>query len=987
MTDVEHIVQLERENNKLKVINALQRQILAMRKEEDMQSVLIVLHDHLNHLIEFNGCSISLIDEESDVIRFYVLSAQDVQYRRESPLSDIPALAWRTQKTFYRKDLDQDDPGGRAHLIRARTGAHVRSVVDVPFSKGTIAINSVHPNAFSGEDIALLEELAQMISESFARVAELQALERQQIGHKRAEEALRESEAKYRNLVEQSLDGIYVLQNNNHFEFANERFLDMLGYTLEELKTINALDTIAPESRGFFRDRWQSRRRDEAVPEQYEFKVVRKDGSILDVETHVRPIVYEGRPASQGCIRDITERKRTEEQLLRQTAVLNAINRVFQETLTCETDEEVARRCLAVAEELTGSKFGFIGEVNPAGRFDTIALSDPGWDACRMPKSDAGVMIKDMEIRGFWGRALKEGRSLIINDPVSDPDRVGAPEGHPSIARFLGVPLKHAGRTIGMIALASKASDYDLTDQQDVEALSVAFVEALHRKRAEETLRESEKKYKALADLLPQTVFEMDEKGYFTFANHHGFKSTGYTQEDFDEGLHALQLVIPEDRDRVKENIQRILSGGKLGGNEYKALRRDGSTFPVIIYSSPIIYRGRSVGVRGIVIDITERVQMEQQLVQAERLRALGEMAAGMAHSFNNILVGVMGYADLIPDEVDHPETVVAYAREIVESAHRAASLIRSIQGFTRMRPGEGHDWVNLNEIVEESILLARPKWQDEPAQHGHRVTIETVYGEIPRIKGNEGELSDVVINLIFNAVEAMPSGGTITIRTEQQDEKVCLVVSDAGIGMDEATKKRIFEPLYTTKGYEIGRGLGLSSVYSAVQRHGGHIEVKSAVYQGTTFTIGLPILQEGREERGEEQKVVSIPSGLPAAAQVGRILLVEDDEPVRNIVGRMLKHVGHTVEITSSGSEALERFQTGTYDLVITDLGMPGMSGDTLADRIRALRPTTPVVALTGWQLNEEQRSHFDEVLKKPANREALHRVLAKCFGESASP
>jgi PAS domain S-box-containing protein len=189
-----------------------------------------------------------------------------------------------------------------------------------------------------------------------------------------------------------------------------------------------------------------------------------------------------------GIGHDITVRKRTEEQILRQNAILGAINEIFEEALTCENDAKVAHKFLAVAKALTGSKFGFVGEVNQAGRFDTIALSDPGWNACRMPRSDAMVMIRDMEIRSYWGKVVTDGRSLIVNDPACHPDSVGVPEGHPPIASFLGVPLREAGETIGMIALANKEGGYGLADQQAIEALSTAFVEALMRKRAEVAL-------------------------------------------------------------------------------------------------------------------------------------------------------------------------------------------------------------------------------------------------------------------------------------------------------------------------------------------------------------------------------------------------------------------------------------------------------------------------------------------------------------------
>jgi anti-anti-sigma regulatory factor len=172
-------------------------------------------------------------------------------------------------------------------------------------------------------------------------------------------------------------------------------------------------------------------------------------------------------------------------------AILDGINRIFREALACETEEQLGKTCLTVAEELTGSKFGFIGEVNQAGRYDCIALSDPGWAECRMPRTEAPKLLKNLEIRGIWGRVLKDERSLIANDPATHPDRVGVPEGHPKLTSFLGVPLKHAGRTFGLIALGNKESGYGAVDQEAVENLSVAVVEALMRKRIEIEARRS----------------------------------------------------------------------------------------------------------------------------------------------------------------------------------------------------------------------------------------------------------------------------------------------------------------------------------------------------------------------------------------------------------------------------------------------------------------------------------------------------------------
>ena len=224
---------------------------------------------------------------------------------------------------------------------------------------------------------------------------------------------------------------------------------------------------------------------------------------------------------------DISERIWIKERLQRQGTVLEAINKVLQETLICETEAEVANVCLAVAEALTGSKFGFIGEVNESGRFDTIALSAPGWDACKIPEFDAVAMIRDMEVRGIWGKVIRDGVSLIVNDPGSHPESIGTPIGHLKLAAFLGVPLRSANRIFGMIALANKESGYTTHDQEAIEALSLSIVEALMRKlrdielaeqreqleeRVEERTRELAQLSSTLQDRVDQTVSELRKR-------------------------------------------------------------------------------------------------------------------------------------------------------------------------------------------------------------------------------------------------------------------------------------------------------------------------------------------------------------------------------------------------------------------------------------------------------------------------------------------
>ena len=351
-----------------------------------------------------------------------------------------------------------------------------------------------------------LDHSAHPICDAQGKVTKIAIVARDITERKRMEEALRESEEKYHTLFEESRDAISITTREGKFIDINQAWLELLGYTKEELMSLNVQETYAnPDDR----PRVQKEIERKGFVRDYEIKLRKKDGTAIDsLLTFTVWRAYNGNILGyQGIIRDITERKRAEDQILRQGAVLDGISKVFRQALICKTEEELSSKSLTVAEELTGSKFGWIGEINQEGRLDAIALSDPGWNECRMSKSDAVIMIKDMEIRGIWGEVLKDEQSLIVNDPLSHPDSVGTPEGHPPITAFLGVPLKQAGKTFGMIALANKESGYDLPDQEAVETLSVAIAEALKRKRIEKSLMESERKLRLITENMRDTVF------------------------------------------------------------------------------------------------------------------------------------------------------------------------------------------------------------------------------------------------------------------------------------------------------------------------------------------------------------------------------------------------------------------------------------------------------------------------------------------------
>jgi len=649
--------------------------------------------------------------------------------------------------------------------------------------------------------------------------------------------------------------------------------------------------------------------------------------------------------------------------------------------------------CLIMAQELTSSAFGLIGEVNPDGLFDTIAISNPGWDACKMPDSEATQLIQGMEIRGIDRSTIRDETSRIVNDPSSHPESVGIPKGHPPITSFLGVPLKHAGKTMGMIGLANKESGYDLADQQAIEELSVAFVEAFMRRRAEQAFQTEKEKFRVLVEESPLGVSIIGEDGVYKYINPRFLEIFGYTLKDIPDGREWFRKAHPDPEYRTQ-----VISKWNIALKKAKQSESQPYTFPVICKDGSkkviqfIAVTMETGGQFVIYEDLTEQKKLEDQFRQSQKMEGIGRLASGVAHDFNNLLTTIMGYADLALMSLAEDDPLRGNLEEIKGGGERAVSLTRQLLAFSRkqiLQPVV----LDLNGVITGFVkMLERLIGED--------VELETVLAsELKRVEADPGQMEQIIMNLVINARDAMPEGGKLTIETANVDldeayarhhgielgpgPYVMLGVTDAGTGMDDKTKSLIFEPFFTTKEVGKGTGLGLSTVYGIVKQSGGYIWVYSEPGEGTTFKVYLPAVEK---EATQAQKEQTSPDDLTGSET---ILIVEDDDALRKLACKILEPQGYSILEAQNGIEALKVSEEhgDQIHLMITDAVMPQMGGRELAERLRPLRPDLKVIYMSGYTdnaiLHHGVLSPEIEFLEKPFTPARLKRKVREVLDQ----
>ncbi len=365
----------------------------------------------------------------------------------------------------------------------------------------------------------------------------------------------------------------------------------------------------------------------------------------------------------------------------------------------------------------------------------------------------------------------------------------------------------------------------------------------------------------------------------------------------------------------------------------------------------------------------------QQQVIQQERFRAFGEMAGGVVHDFNNALMTVIGYSELLlqdDDLLNDSQTVRNYLGMMNTAGRDASHVVSRLRDFYRPREeADAFTAININDILEQVVPLTQPKWHGQALETGRTIQIILELEKVPLILGNGAELREIFVNLIFNAVDAMPAGGLLTLKSSLDDDGVKVSIQDTGEGMTEEVVNRCLEPFFSTKQGH-GTGLGLSMVFGIIRRHSGVLDIQSVLGSGTRFSITLPPHLE-----------LANPTVAPAAKTTAswRVLIVDDEPAVRDVLTRYLLNDGHQPSSAANGEEALNRVREERFDFIIVDLGMPGMSGLELAESLKMLGQKHWVILITGFSLSSDQpTTAVDYVLNKPLLPDDLRRAMIDC-------
>ncbi|AFM23574.1 PAS domain S-box protein [Desulfomonile tiedjei] len=799
---------------------------------------------------------------------------------------------------------------------------------------------------------------------------------------KRSEEALRKSEERLRLALEATSDGVWDWNIETGEVLRSPGFFSMLGYeaeefsaSFEEWRRLIHPEDLEPTIEAL--DEYLSGKRDTY---EVEFRVSNKSGDSVWMLSRGKVVARDrdGKPLRMiGTHADITERKRAEKLML--------IRMTLLEYAATHSTEELLQKTLDEVSAMTNSFIGFYHFVED----DQTTLNLQAWSTrtvnefCR---AEGKGLHYGIDQAGVWVDCVYERKPVIHNDYSALHHRKGMPPGHAPVIRELVVPVMRSDRIVAILGVGNKPSDYTEKDAEIVSYLADVVWETIQRKLAEEERIRLITAIEQSAEMVMVT----DAAGTILYANPAFEKITGYSREDA-IGNKPNILKSGQHNNDFYEHLWKTITDGKVWSGRIINRKKDGSLFEEESTISPVKDdSGKIANYVAVKRDVTREVSLQAQLLQAQKMEAVGTLAGGIAHDFNNILQVTLGYSELLLQEKEEGDSEYADLKKILHAAKNGAELVQSLLTFSRkVEPKFVQLSIN-RQITQVEKLLRRTI----PRMIEIQLNLDP---DVSEIDADPTQIEQVLMNLAVNARDAMPDGGTITIRTHDvtldtdycnfhaeatPGDYVLLSVSDTGHGMHKEELQHIFEPFYTTKELGRGTGLGLAIIYGIIKQHGGHIACYSEVGKGTRFEIYFPAIKR--------DTITDIESSLEMPAfGTETVLIVDDERFVRELGCRILERNGYSVLTADDGEEALKVYsqEKDKIDLVILDLIMPTMGGRDCLRKLLMLDSHARIIIASGYSADSSTKECLEIGAKgfvpKPFRFKELLRQVRKTLDE----
>jgi PAS domain S-box-containing protein len=759
----------------------------------------------------------------------------------------------------------------------------------------------------------------------------------------RVETLLEDRTLDLQRILETSVDGIMIVDASDCIVQINSAIEMMLGHRRDEIVGKYIWELI-PRDQGYYETtmRMVSDLKKKGKISGVEQTWKKKDGTLFHVELNLSMVedLKGNQTGSLLCIRDITDKKKAEKELKGTKEFLEkVIETIGDGLLICDEKGKILSVNTALERMYGFTRKQMIGQHTS--------------------------MFTLMEAKTLRKEILKRISELFEKGNVS----------YESVFK---------GKDGRLVDVECNNSMIRGDDGNYMAGVSI-FRDISERKKAAKEIREAKEFLERVIENSRDGILITDEKGHIISANSVIEQLSNFKKEEL-LGKHVSILTIKdkEVREKIIEKTAELFEKGFANYESVHKLK-DGSIITFDCISSLVKDdKGNPIAGVSILRDTTEKRKMEEQLRQSEKLKSLGELAGGVAHNFNNILAVILGRTQLLKRNTETAPGKQERRRlanelrkslEIIEKASLdGADTVRRIQEFSRERSDDKkYTVINLNEVIERTLEFTKVRWHDEAGSKGIKIHIAKELTPLPSLVGSASELREVFINLINNALDAMPQGGKITIRTFTDNGHVVSVVEDTGVGIPRDILDNIFDPFFTTKGAQFS-GLGMSSSYGIINCHHGAITADSIEGKGTRFTIKLPVLEERVEEEGKVKP-------LSGEVEKATILVIDDEEDVRELISDILTNSGHEVVIADDGINGIQLFKDKKFDLVFTDLGMPGMSGWQVAKEIKAMSRKVPVAVITGWDIelkkSEMKERGVDLIAHKPFKVDHILRLV----------